>query len=84
VQNVLGPYYKNELGLKSNSSEILPVNCKFNCNSTPIKLTKLKLEALSLIVSTKRKEMNTDQLAINWQNFTRVWLQLEFAFILQP
>jgi len=26
---VYGPYYKIELELKSNSSEILPVNCKF-------------------------------------------------------
>jgi len=24
-----GPYYKSKLELKSNSSEILPVNCKF-------------------------------------------------------
>jgi len=27
----LGPYYKSKLELKSNSSEILPVNCKFIC-----------------------------------------------------
>jgi len=25
----IGPYYKSKLELKSNSSEILPVNCKF-------------------------------------------------------
>jgi len=31
----LGPYYKSELKLKSNSSEILPINCKFICDSTP-------------------------------------------------
>jgi len=29
------PYYKSELELKLNSSEILPVNCKFICDSTP-------------------------------------------------
>jgi len=26
-----GPYYKSERKLKSNSSEILPINCKFIC-----------------------------------------------------
>jgi len=26
--------------------------------------------------------MNTDELAINWQNFARVRLQLKFAFII--
>jgi len=30
-----GPYYKSELELKLNSSEILPVNCKFICDSLP-------------------------------------------------
>jgi len=29
-----GPYYKRKLELKSNSSEILPVNCMFICYST--------------------------------------------------
>jgi len=29
-----GPYYKSKLELKSNSSEILPVSCKFICDST--------------------------------------------------
>jgi len=28
-------YYKSKLELKSNSSEIFPVNCKFICASTP-------------------------------------------------
>jgi len=27
----LDPYYESKLELKSNSSEILPVNCKFIC-----------------------------------------------------
>jgi len=31
----LGPYYESKLELKSNSSKILPVNCKFTCYSTP-------------------------------------------------
>jgi len=39
-----GPYYKSKLELKSNSSESLPVNCKFICDFTRLKLTKLKLE----------------------------------------
>jgi len=30
-----GPYYKSKLELKLNSSEILPVTCKFICFSTP-------------------------------------------------
>jgi len=41
------PYYKSKLELKSNSNEILPVNCKFTCDSIlQLKLTKLKLEVL--------------------------------------
>jgi len=28
--------------------------------------------------------MNTDKLAINWQNFARVQIQLKFAFIIRP
>jgi len=30
-------YYKSKLELKSNSSEILPVNCKLICDSTLFK-----------------------------------------------
>jgi len=41
----LGPYYKSKLELKSNSSEILPVNCKFVI-LLQLKLKKLKLEVL--------------------------------------
>jgi len=33
---VYGQYYKSKLELKSNSSEILPVNCKFICDSAPM------------------------------------------------
>jgi len=32
---VIGPYYRSKLELKSNSSEILRVNCKFFCDFTP-------------------------------------------------
>jgi len=46
-----------------------------------LKLTELKLELLSLTFSAEKKGTNTDRLAINWQNFTRVRLQLKFAFI---
>jgi len=35
-----GPYYKSELELKSNSNEILPVNCKLICVFTPTKTDK--------------------------------------------
>jgi len=39
-----GPFYKSKLELKSNSSEILPANCKFFVILLQLKLTKLKLE----------------------------------------
>jgi len=39
-QIVLGPYYKSKLELKSNSCEILRVNCKFICDSVPTKTEK--------------------------------------------
>jgi len=52
---VIGPFYKNELELKSISREILPGNCKFICDSTPqLKLTKLKHEVLKF--DFQRKE----------------------------
>jgi len=53
----LEPYYKSELELKSNSSEILPDNCKFIYDSTSIhlKLTKLKLEILTSDFQRKKE-----------------------------
>jgi len=35
-----------------------------------------------LTLTAKKKDMNIDKLAVNWQNFTRVRLQLKFAFII--
>jgi len=48
-----------------------------------LKLTRLKLDVLSLTFSTKKKDMNTDKLAINWQSLAWVRFQLKFAFITQ-
>jgi len=31
ILNGIGPYFKSKLELKSNSCEILPVDCKFIC-----------------------------------------------------
>jgi len=39
---------------------------------------------LSPTFSTKKKDKNTDKLAINWQNFAGVRLKLKFAFIIRP
>jgi len=49
-----------------------------------LKLTKLKLEVLNSDFKRKKKDLNTDKLAINWQNFARVQLELKFAFIILP
>jgi len=49
-----------------------------------LKLTKLKLEALKSDFQHKKKDMNTEKLAINRQNFAWVRLQLKFAFIIRP
>jgi len=48
-----------------------------------IKTTKLKLEVVKSDFQPKNKDMDTDKLAINWQNFARVRLQLKFAFIMR-
>jgi len=78
-------YYKSKLELKSNSSEILTVNCKFICDSIlQLKQTKLKLEVLKYDYQRKKKGINIDKVVINWQNFARVRLQLKFAFIIRP
>jgi len=50
----MGPYYTSKLELKSKSCEFLLVNCKFICDSTQFKLTKLKLEFLKSDFSTKK------------------------------
>jgi len=42
------------------------------------------LKFLSLTFSAKKKDTNTNKLAINWQNFARVRLQLKCAFIIRP
>jgi len=47
-----------------------------------VKLTKLKLQVLKSDFQRKKEDTNTDKLAINWQNFARVRLQLKFAFLL--
>jgi len=39
--------------------------------------------SLSRTFSAK-KDMNTDKLAINWQNFGRVQIQFKFAFTKRP
>jgi len=36
ISAVYGTYYKSKLGLKSDLSENLPVNYKFNCDAPPI------------------------------------------------
>jgi len=79
--NGTNTYYKIKLELKSNSSEILPVKCNFICVLLQLKMTKLKLKvrSLSLNFSTKRKDKNTDKLAINLKNFAQIRLQLKFA-----
>jgi len=51
-------------------------NSKLNCR-------KLRFNTpLSLTCSTKKKDKSPDKLTINWQNFSRVRLQLKFACII--
>jgi len=40
--------------------------------------------SLSLAFSAKENDMGTDKLAISWQNFTGVRLQLKFAYTIRP
>jgi len=48
-----------------------------------LKLTKLELEVLKFDFQRK-KDINTDKLAINWKNFAQVRLQLKLAFVIRP
>jgi len=48
-----------------------------------LKLTKLKLDALSLTFSTKIKDMNIDKFTINWQNIAPIWLKLKITFVIR-
>jgi len=78
----IGPYYKSELELKSNSSEILPVA---TLSVIPnVNRQNSNLRSLSLTYNAKKKGMNTVKVVIKWQNFARVRLQLKFAFITRP
>jgi len=77
--------YKSKLELKSNSSEILPVNSKFIrvyvflffAESQDIRTSSWSFVSLSW-------SRITDKLAIYWQNFARVRLQLKFDFKIGP
>jgi len=44
-------FYKSKLELKSNSNEILPVNCKFTVILFQLNLTKFKLEVLKAAIT---------------------------------
>jgi len=49
-----------------------------------LKQTKLKLEVLKFDFQPKKERyMNTGKLAIKWQNFAQIRLQLKFTFKLQ-
>jgi len=56
--SILRPYSKSKLELESNSSEILPVNCKFFWGSSPLNLTKLKFEYLKSDFRCKKERCN--------------------------
>jgi len=49
-----------------------------------LKLIKLKLEVLKSDFQCKKKDMSTDKLAINWKNFGRVQIPLQFTSIIRP
>jgi len=76
-----GPYFKSNLELKSNSSEILPVNCKFICVHI-FSAIKVLLSTSSLSFVSLSWRRITDKFANNWQNFARIQFQLKFAFAL--
>jgi len=83
--SLYGPYYKCKLEMKSNSSEILPVTCRFICMCSYLSFLRWKLDLKDLKFEFVSLSWNriTGKLAINWQNFARVQLQLKFAFIIR-
>jgi len=76
------PFYKSKLELKLNLSEILPV-VSLTGILPHFKLAKPKLEVFKSDFQRKKKDINTDKFAINWQNFAQVRLQLKFAFMIR-
>jgi len=57
----------------------LPVIASLSAILPQLKLTKLKLKFRKSDFSAKKKDMNTNKLAIMWENFAQVRLQLKFA-----
>jgi len=62
--------------MKSNSSEILPVNFKFTCDSILIKLTKLKLEVLKSDLTAQKGRIRTQ---INLELTGKISLEFDFS-----
>jgi len=52
-------------------------------NLLQLKLTNLSSRHTSPTFRAKKKDMNTDKLAINWQNFAQVRLRLKFVCIVR-
>jgi len=48
-----------------------------------LNLSKLKLKILKSEFQHEKDSIQIDKLAINWQNFARIRLQLKFAFIMR-
>jgi len=80
-----GRILNHKLELKSNMSQILPVNCKVVYTLPQLNLTKLKLEYLKYGCKCKKKERkNTDKIFLHHSSSTFFRIQLKFAFRMQP
>jgi len=69
----LGRIIKANLSWSRTRAKFCQLKCKFIYDSySNLNWQSSDLRALSLNSSAKKKDMNTDKLAINWQDFARV------------
>jgi len=73
VSDTLGRIIKVNLSLSRTRAKFCQLIASLSVNQLQIKSTKLKLEVLKSDFQRK-KDMNTDKFAINWQNFALVRL----------
>jgi len=84
IQWIKGHIMKANLSWSRTRAKIYQLISSLSVILLQLKLTKFKLEVFKSNFQGKKKDMNTDKLAIKWQNFVRVRLQLKFAFIIPP
>jgi len=78
------PYFKSKFQLESNSSEILPVNCKFIRGYTPTWTGKTQTWVPKVRLKVWKEKHTTDEKIFCVTRFRVFRVQLKFVFRIRP